>query len=300
MVGIRQFMRPEIAASAIAHLSVLALVFVYAEAHPFGTVPMQAVNVDIVTPDEIEKPEPWPAPLPPLSTAPNESTKLSESSAPAQTTQPVSPAPRQGVRTNRKEAAVRPQPEPSPAQPQPSPQVQAAPPSLQPQSQPQVQAAPPSSPAPAPATSPYAQPEPDVTVKYNVMLGLPEALPPAVLSADVSDKSRDGGDAAAKADVGGDMVTAFRGHIKQCSKLPPSLSASDDLMIKLRILMTRDGRLAAEPMVKEGTASLKAVDLKNGAIAAIAGCQPYAELPADKYNEWKVIDLTFTPRDFNS
>jgi hypothetical protein len=132
------------------------------------------------------------------------------------------------------------------------------------------------------------------------MLGLPEALPPSVLSADTGDKKGDGGDAATKAEVGGDMVTAFRGHIKQCSKLPPSLSPSDDLMIKLRILMTRDGRLATEPMVKEGTASLKAVDLKNGAVAALSACQPYPELPAEKYNEWKVIDLTFTPRDFNS
>jgi hypothetical protein len=143
-------------------------------------------------------------------------------------------------------------------------------------------------------------PEPDVTVKYNVMLGLPEALPPSVLSADVGDRKGDGGDAAAKADVGTDMITAFRGRIKQCSKLPPSLSPSDDLMIKLRILMTRDGRLAAEPMVKEGTASVKAVDLKDGAVAALSACQPYTMLPPEKYQEWKVIDLTFTPRDFNS
>ena len=95
------------------------------------------------------------------------------------------------------------------------------------------------------------------------------------------------------------MVTAFRGRIKQCSKLPAALAPSDDLMIKLRILMTRDGRLAAEPMVKEGSASVKAIDLKEGAVAALSACQPYTMLPPDRYNEWKVIDLTFTPRDFN-
>jgi hypothetical protein len=144
------------------------------------------------------------------------------------------------------------------------------------------------------------QPEPDLTVKYNVMLGLPGALPPSVLSADASDKKGDGGDAAAKADVGTEMVAAFRNRIKQCSQLPSSLSPADDLMIKLRILMTRDGRLAAEPMVKEGTASLKAVDLKNSAVAALSACQPYTMLPPEKYGEWKIIDLTFTPHDFNS
>jgi hypothetical protein len=134
------------------------------------------------------------------------------------------------------------------------------------------------------------------------MLGLPEALPPSILSADAGDKETkgDGGDAATSADVGSDMVSAFRSRIRQCSKLPPQLSPSDDVMIKLRILMTPDGRLAAAPMVKEGTASVKAVDLRDGAVSALSACQPYTMLPREKYQEWRVIDLTFTPRDFNS
>jgi hypothetical protein len=293
MMGIRQYLRPDIAASAIAHLSILALVFVYAEAHPFSGVPTQSVNVDIVTPDEIEKKaEPAPSPSPQLPPDLRALTKPAETPAPPPpAAQAAKEPPRSAARPGRKEAAVVPKPEPSPAQPQP-----------------QTQAASPPSPAPvprAPTTAPsppvgYVPPEPDVTVKYNVMLGLPEALPPSVLSADAGDRQGDGGDAAAKADVGADMVTAFRSRIRECSKLPPSLSPSEELMIKLRILMTRDGRLAAEPMVKEGTASLKAVDLKDSAVAALSACQPYTMLPPEKYNEWKVIDLTFTPRDFNS
>jgi hypothetical protein len=53
-------------------------------------------------------------------------------------------------------------------------------------------------------------------------------------------------------------------------------------------------------MVKEGTASLKAVDLRDSAVAALSACQPYTMLPPEKYNEWKIIDVTFTPRDFSS
>jgi outer membrane biosynthesis protein TonB len=288
-VGIRQFIRPDIAASAIAHLSIVALVFVYAEAHPLSAAPTQAVNVDIVTSDEIEKkPEPWPSPLPQLPTDLGESTKAAEPPpVPAPAAQPASPPPRQAARPNRKEAAVAPKPEPS------SP----------PQAQAQTQVAPQPSPAPPPASSSspgYAPPEPDVTVKYKVMLGLPEALPPSVLSADKGTKTGDGGDAASKADVGTDMVGALRRRIKECSKLPPSLSPSDDIFIKMRVVMTREGRLAAEPVPKEGSASQKAIDLKESAVAALAQCQPYTMLPSDKYDEWKVIDLTFTPRDFNS
>jgi hypothetical protein len=206
-----------------------------------------------------------------------------ETPAPPPAAQPASAPPRQAARPSRKEAAGRPQPPPV----QPEPQAQAAP-------QP--------SPAPSAPSPPsgYVPPEPDVTVKYHVMLGLPEALPQSVLSADAGDRKGDGGDAAAKADVGGDMVTAFRSHIKQCSKLPPSVSPSDNLTLKMRILMRPDGRLAAEPMAKEGSASLKAIDLKESAVAALVACQPYTMLPPEKYNEWKVIDLTFTPGDFNS
>jgi len=37
-----------------------------------------------------------------------------------------------------------------------------------------------------------------------------------------------------------------------------------------------------------------------GAIRALQACQPYAMLPADRYGEWKVLDLSFTPRDFGA
>jgi hypothetical protein len=34
------------------------------------------------------------------------------------------------------------------------------------------------------------------------------------------------------------------------------------------------------------------------AVSALQACQPYAMLPADRYGEWKVLDLSFTPQDF--
>ena len=36
------------------------------------------------------------------------------------------------------------------------------------------------------------------------------------------------------------------------------------------------------------------------ASSALVACQPYKMLPADKYDEWKVMDLTFTPQDFDA
>ena len=68
---LRRFIRTDITASAIAHLSVLALVFLFTEVHPFGVVTAEPIAVDIVTPDEVptKEPEPAPSPEPPTQTA---------------------------------------------------------------------------------------------------------------------------------------------------------------------------------------------------------------------------------------
>ena len=71
-------------------------------------------------------------------------------------------------------------------------------------------------------------------------------------------------------------------------------------MVKLRVFMTHDGRLAADPVIGGGSANIKAISLLQSAIAALKECQPYTMLPADRYGEWKVLDLNFTPKDFSS
>src|SRR2546429_143150 len=102
------------------------------------------------------------------------------------------------------------------------------------------------------------------------------------------------------ADISSSLIAEFRRHLKACSKLPTSIAASDNLVVKLRVLMTPDGRLAADPVVAGGSANPKALDLLQSAIDALKACQPYAMLPADRYGEWKVLDLDFTPKDFAS
>jgi len=153
--------------------------------------------------------------------------------------------------------------------------------------------------APAPA---YTPPEPDLTLKYHVMLGLPEDLPFPPKPVGSPDKPGDGIDATASsaANIASTAVTEFRRHLKTCSKLPVSIGASDNVIIKLRVLMTPDGRLARDPILIEASASTKGPLLMQSAITALQACQPYAMLPADRYGEWKVLDLSFSPRDFNS
>jgi hypothetical protein len=277
---VRQLIRPDIMVSAIAHLSVLALIFVFAEVRRFNEVATAPITVDLVTPQEIEnppQPEPPPTPQSPSSQA-MPSPETTASPPPTVSRQAAEAAPpKQPPRPDRSESAAEQKLEPQP---------------------------PPPSPARSPPSAPnYTPPEPDLTVKYHVMLGLPEDTPVQAGGATSSrDVPGDGIDATASSetDLSSSIIAQFRRHLKTCSRLPAQLAPSDKVMIKLRVLMTPKGTLAGDPILIEATASAKGLFLKQGAIDALKACQPYGTLPVDRYREWKVIDLSFTPADFAS
>jgi hypothetical protein len=328
---VRQFIRPDVAASAIAHLSVLGLVIFFTEVHPFASVTAEPITVDIVTadqlkqaeakPDKPEKPETKPdldlsrpTPFPSTDSLTKEDTKAAFEKPPAASeAAKASPAsPQREQKNETRQAALQPKPQPSPPPPpEPQQQPQQQPPQQpqpqqqqQPQPQPQAAQQPQTPPPPAQSASlGYVPPEPDVTVKYHVFLGLPpdlSAAPPPPPSS--GNKPGDGIDATAseKANIASSAIAEFRRHLKTCSKLPAALTPSDNVHVKLRVMMRPDGKLAAEPILIEGTASMKGLELKQGAVQALMACQPYAMLPADRYGEWKVLDLSFTPDDFTS
>ena len=269
---LRRIIPTDITASAIVHVSLLTLVLLFSEVHPFGAVTAEQIPVEIVTPQELAEkqapPDEPPAENKPAETKPEPQPDFSLLDKPAAATAPP-----------QEQAALA---TPRAAQP-PSQQAEL----------------PPSQPA-APA---YKPPEPDVSIKYQVLLGLPpdlSPLPPAPALA--RNKGDDNFDAPATdaADIASTLIAEFRRHLKTCSKLPASLSGADDVRVKLRVLMTPDGRLAAEPILIEASASMKGPLLMQGAIRALQACQPYAMLPVDRYGEWKVLDLSFTPRDFSA
>jgi hypothetical protein len=74
---------------------------------------------------------------------------------------------------------------------------------------------------------------------------------------------------------------------------------TDNVRAVLRISLKPDGTLAAPPQpIRIEGVSRGGGDLYLSIVAALRKCQPYNMLPADKYNEWKVFDLTFTPESF--
>lgn len=266
------------------------MVLILAEVHPFGSVTAEPIKVDIVSPSEappppkieekIEEPPPTPK-IPDISDLP-------EKSAAAEQPPPAAPPPPPAAPPE--QAAAQPPPQSPPQQPAAKPaQRQPAPSSAQQAVAPSPPPSPPPTPSlPPPSALPAILPqEPDVSVKYHVLLGLPN-------------DHIGGFDAPAykTADVDNSHISEFRRHLKTCSTLPKSVAPTDPIKIMLRITMTPDGRLSSEPILVEASASAKGPALMQSAIRALQACQPYAMLPAERYGEWKVLDLSFTPQDF--
>ncbi len=247
------------AVSIVTHLTVLTVGLGYAGVRPFETAPVEAITVDLVTPAEVKEATPKPPPL--------EIPDLSTSEQSAATAKPAASPP------------------PPQAEPQAVPAAVSAAPAKAEAKQAALQ---PAAPAPSPAPQPsWRPPEPDLSIKYQVNLGLPAPR---------------GGDfdtvAFTAARVSADDVAKFREHLKTCSVLPASIAPTDKVTIRLRAIFLPDATLASAPLLIEASASAKGPLLMQAAIEALAACQPYAVLPADKYSEWKVLDLSFTPRDF--
>lgn len=315
----RHLIRAAIAASVLGHLALAAGVY-FADAKPMQPHE-DNVSVDLVTPQELAeaekkaeeaKPEPEPEKkpepdkpdfrLPDLTTRPTlEEQKTPTAAAAAQP--PSSQQKSEPEKPAQKEVAPAPQQQPPQQQqaqqaPSPAPQQQAQPQSSPPAAPPQPSAAQPPmqqqaalQPQQAPQSSPPAaeqvppQPDPDITVKYGVMLGLP---------------GFGGAPASEEANVAKSDIAAFHRHLKTCLKLPANVARNDDAMVKLRAQLSPDGRLVTEPTVIEVRRPAKAALIMQAAKQALEACQPYTMLPADKYNEWKVLDLPFTPQDFAS
>ena len=290
----RKIIRTDIAASAIAHLTLVALIIVISEVHSFHSTPPETVAVDIVTPEQVKQEEAKaeekaeekakekpPEPLPDLKLPKLDFTDKDKPDA--------APKPAAGEKAAEKAA---------PQQKQASHEPQQKQPQLQPPPQPQPQAAqppPPAMPQPQAAPPAYRAPAPDVTIKYGVILGLPPELPPAPKVAPKDDGGGANDSIAAK--LPSEVVAELRRHLRSCSKLPAEVAPTDAVRIRLRAVLAPDGTLARPPVLIEAPPSTKGVAIVQSAMSALEACQPYKMLPVDKYEEWKVMDLSFTPGD---
>jgi hypothetical protein len=277
-----------LAISCLAHFAFLGPALLVSGS-PFNSPPVEAIAVDIVPSEEMPQSASEPAatePAPqgaagspsPPSAAPSQSTSQAASGPPA-------PPPSASTQSASTQSAP---PPPRPARPdvsQQAPGTAATLPLPPPPFTPQTQ---------MPQTPP--EPPPVAPGDPASVFAMPLTMPDGSVGGRTFDSQ-----AVDRANIESDTVTAFRSHLKTCSKLPAGVSS--DVRVVLRVYLKPDGSLATglpqnpEPIKVEGV-SLGGGALYQSAVAALRKCQPYRMLPPDRYSEWKMLDITLTPQNF--
>ncbi|MGA7612333.1 MAG: hypothetical protein WCD82_03015 [Xanthobacteraceae bacterium] len=89
-------------------------------------------------------------------------------------------------------------------------------------------------------------------------------------------------------------VKELKAQVRRCFKLPAGVAANQRVRTVVRIRLRQDGALASDPEPWEYAASEFGPAMMQSVMRALRQCAPYS-LPADKYKEWRVLDIDFSP-----
>jgi colicin import membrane protein len=92
-------------------------------------------------------------------------------------------------------------------------------------------------------------------------------------------------------------LDALRRRLMSLWNPPVGIKDPQDYVIKIRIQLTRDGRLSAPPRVLTSGQGQLFDSVRDSAVRAVFQGQPFDMLKPEHYNEWKDIEVTFDPRD---
>jgi len=96
-------------------------------------------------------------------------------------------------------------------------------------------------------------------------------------------------------------IDSIRSQIEQCWIVPAGVRYAENFVVRVRIFLRPDGGLAQPPQVVDtlrmsmpGEEAYRTV--AESAVRAIMKCEPFQNLPVDKYDRWQDIELSFDPR----
>ena len=90
-------------------------------------------------------------------------------------------------------------------------------------------------------------------------------------------------------------IDALKSQITRCWVIPQGWTSPREVTVSVRFQLKPDGTVAGMPEVVEYPASQYGPVAGDNAIRAVMQCGPYA-LPAEKYDQWKDVQLRFTPQ----
>lgn len=96
-----------------------------------------------------------------------------------------------------------------------------------------------------------------------------------------------------KANLPADLLAKLKAQVRKCFVPPSNPPDVPDFVVQMRVAFNRNGTLAADPEMVFAPGSPNGPSLLASARRALQQCQPYRFMPADKYAEWRVLDLVF-------
>jgi outer membrane biosynthesis protein TonB len=262
MLSTRALVRSSAVLSFMLHAAIVAAVLgLFARPKLFASRPEQTVTVDLVPPIELSGATKVPAQGP----GPEASKEAGGGRAKTAQKSPPQEAPQPQAQTTQQES--------------PQPQAQAA----------QQEAAPPPETRGVATFTPMPSMKPPSAFSVSEIPATLDLVTPAAGSG-LAPR------AEMPADLTADDIGAFKARLRTCWRPPADLAGVPNLKVTLRVFLTRNGTLARAPVLLAASASMSGPALVQTATTALQACQPFG-LPADRYKEWKVLDLTLSPAD---
>lgn len=106
--------------------------------------------------------------------------------------------------------------------------------------------------------------------------------------------SRTGNQAAAMTQS---ELDALRAQVARCWSPPVGAADASQLVVRIGFGLDRNGEVISGPTPIEYPASSFGLAAVESAMRAVRRCAPYENLPADKYESWKRVNITFDPQD---
>lgn len=328
-------MQVGLTASTIAHVSILVLALVsFPGAQLFEPMP-ESMPVDVISATDLTKLTKGSKTAPKMEKqvqvaekvgdpTPVADAKLKVSKdAPVDATQPPPPAPAPAPTPKTEEPPAPQKAAEAPPKPVTPPKPAEAPPKVEPKiedalkSEPKKEEKPkdeppkeeakvtpaplpPKKPAPPPPRPVEAQQTPPREFNTDQIKELLDKRTPTrqVASASqVSNTSSLGAPSGQAQSLSMSEIDAFRARVRQCWNVM-GIPADEKVFVDIRVDLKPDGMLRTEPVVLGGSASTYGPAVGRTAIAALTRCQPFTMFRKETYAQWKSMDLTFRPQEF--
>lgn len=95
------------------------------------------------------------------------------------------------------------------------------------------------------------------------------------------------------------QLDAIRSQIQRCWNVPSGVKDDYSLVVVLRMSVERNGVVTAVDYENKSRYNSDAVyrAAVDSAVRAVRTCSPLKNLPLDKYDSWREMELTFDPKD---